>query len=292
MSMKICVFGAKGLLGEACVRLLGGEHQLKAWSRNEVDLRDLASLKECLSKQHFDVLINASGMTGLEQCLDHLNDAMQVNCEAPRVMADACRQRGAKMVHFSTDYVFAGDEPGWRSEDEDTRPVNYYGVTKLAGEKAVLESDPNALVCRVSWLFGHGRKSFVDQVVSASLAQQDQCYIQDKWSVPNFADDLVDWTRQLIERGVSGVVHLCSQGPEVTWLDYAEEVVSQLEQLNLLGERRFTLTGNGLDDVAAFRAKRPRYTSLLAERLERELGSDLKIWKDGLRRYLKARYLT
>lgn len=287
---KVTIYGSLGLLGEALVRQYrGAGWQVRCCTRAVVDLTDSEVLLKDLSENPADLVLNASGMTGLEACLDFPDEARRVNATAPAEIARFCASNNMRFVHFSTDYVFDACGPGYIDESAAVNPANIYGKSKLDGEREVLENHPSALVCRVSWVFGHGRKSFVDQVVEHALAGKAQAYIADKWSVPNFADDLVEMCFQLVERNAEGVVHLCSSGGEATWHSYAETVVETMVQLGMIESGAGLLRESKLDEVTAFRAKRPRFTSMASCRLHDEFGIEPANWKSGLYRFLESK---
>lgn len=290
--MDIAIFGAAGLLGEAFSRKLKQDgHSVLEWTRRDVDLSDVDLLRQFLATRQFDLLINTAGMTSLEACLDHPDEAKLVNSIAPEIMAESCREKGCRFVHFSTDYVFSGEAEFAYSETHKASPISQYGRTKLNGEMAVLEAYPDSLVCRVSWLFGHGRDSFVDQVVQASLVGAEQYYISDKWSVPNFADDLVSPCLSLVSKRKTGLFHLSNSSGAASWLTYAEEIVTQLEKLQLVKEGSVILQAVMLDEVSAFRESRPRRTCLQVDKLEAELCEGVGPWRKGLTDYLLNRYV-
>lgn len=288
--MKISIFGSAGLLGEALVRLYRhAGHDVRGYTRADVDLNDVEALQRLLAIDQSELILNASGMTGLESCLDHPEEAERVNVVAPSEMARYCEKQGIPFVHFSTDYVFGGEEDRYLSESDQPSPISVYGQTKLKGENGVLAAMSTALVCRVSWLFGFARQSFVDQVVKHAELGNPQAYIADKFSVPNFADDLASMCAQLVEKRAKGVVHLCGGGGEVSWFSYAQEVISQMEQCGMIENSEGLITESRLDDIAAFRAKRPRYTSMMSQRLSDEYGVQPTDWRDGLRRFLQEK---
>ena len=287
--MKYLVIGAKGLLGEAFTRLLKeSQCDVRSLSRDEVDLADGTHLARHLRNCEFDVLLNCEGMTGLEQCLDQPDLATSINAKAPQIMAEECASRSAKMVHFSTDYVFDGEQEGWCDESSGTNPINHYGVTKLEGECAVMHAHPSAIVARVSWIFGPGRKTFVDQVLRQMTAEDwPGTYISDKYSVPNYSDDLVKMCTHLLGEGFSGLVHLTSTGPQVSWLQYAQEVISAAEELGLVSAKISAPRSSKMVDIEAFRARRPRWTAMRSTRLVSS-GLEVPDWRVGLRSYLKG----
>ena len=287
--MKVLLTGSTGLLGEAFLRLWGGRYEVEVAGRGEMDLGDLAAVQQYLEEREFDVLVNPAGMTGLEQCLDAVELAGVVNGGAPRVMAEVCRVKGAKLVHFSTDYVFGGEVEKSLTEGDVAEPVNDYGVSKLAGEAGVLEEGGH-LVCRVSWIFGHGRDSVLDQVFKRARGGEELRFIQDKWSVPTYADAIVGAVEQMLADGREGLFHVCSDSQPVSWWEYAYGVVEEAVSLGLLeSEDGYEVERGWLDEVEAFRAVRPRHTAMGVGKL-RACGIEMPGWRESARRLLMEKY--
>ncbi|MGJ8654966.1 MAG: SDR family oxidoreductase [Akkermansiaceae bacterium] len=286
---KIVITGAKGLLGEACCRLLAEDYEVISLTRAEVDLADRGKLSELLDRIDFDFLINTAAMSGLEQCLGQPELAQKVNTEAPRVMAEICQQKGAKMMQVSTDYVLDGREDVFHVETSGTRGSGVYSKTKLAAEQVVAAACENSVIVRVSWLFGHGRETFVDQVLNTALAGECGCYIGDKFSVPNFSDFLVPVMCDLLESDLSGVVHLTSDSRAESWFSYAEKIIRIAINLGILNDNSNGLEQNSLGDNPYFKEERPRYTVMRPKRLSEELNVEVRNWEDGLRVYLQQK---
>ena len=140
----------------------------------------------------FDVLINAAAFTNVDACETERDRAFRINAEAPGILAEICNEKDAKMIHFSTDYVFDGEKRAPYTEEDQANPISAYGESKLAGEKNVLAADDGHLVVRVSWVFGPDRPSFVDAMIKR--AQQDEKIdaISDKFSTPTYTHDIAD----------------------------------------------------------------------------------------------------
>ncbi len=287
--MKILVTGVTGLLGEAFSRLLSRSHEVVGVSRKDLDLSDLSAVEQFLRQQEFDVLVNPAGVTGLEQCLDEQSLAAVVNTEAPALMAKVCAEKGVRFVHFSTDYVFDGVEPVQMDEQWPPSPLNSYGVTKHHGEMGVLEY-PEHLVCRVSWIFGAGRPTVIDQVVAKAVRGDELNYICDKWSIPTHSDAIVQAVEQMLRLNLSGLYHVCSDNEPVSWWQYADTVVGIAHELGYISERP-TVTKGKLDDVTAFRAARPRHTAMSTRRLK-AAGVEMPCWQASARQYLMDTRLT
>lgn len=294
--MRILLTGSTGRLGGAFLSLWGegnSRFEVETLTRADADLAKPDELRAVLTsiwqRQPFDALVNPAAMSGLEQCLDFPDTAQKVNVESPRVMAEFCQEMGARMVHFSTDYVFGGEVPARLCEEDPTGAVNEYGRTKRAGELAVMAASAKALVCRVSWLFGPATaKSHFDHVLERALAGESQNLINDKFSMPTFTHDVVEWTEALLKNDTSGIYHLCNSGEPESWHSYAEKVLRLARQHGYpLGE--VNLVGSSLKDAGFFREKRPAYTSMLPQRLHSDGLAAPRNWLEAAEVYLKIR---
>ncbi len=286
---KIVITGAKGLLGEACCRLFSNDYEVFALTRADIDLADIDQLPGLLRGMEFDYLVNTAAMSGLEHCLDEPELAKKVNRDAPRVMAEICHERGAKMLQVSTDYVLDGREDVVHEESSETRGSCVYSATKLAAEKLVLEACENSVIGRVSWLFGRGRATFVDQVMNTALAGERGSYISDKYSVPNFSDFLVPVMGRVLESNIQGIVHLTNNSEAESWYSYAEKIIGIAINLGMLNDNFDIIDKNKLDEISFFREERPRYTAMRPKRLSEELNVEVGNWEEGVRCYLKQK---
>jgi len=287
---RIVITGASGLLGEACCRLLKDDFVVIPLTRSDVDLADGDQLVDLLSDLEFDCLINTAAMSGLEQCLDNPELANKVNTNAPRIMADICQQNGAKMIQISTDYVLEGREDVIHEETSLTRGSGVYSRTKLEAEREVMFACENSIVARVSWLFGYGRETFVDQVVNTVLAGDDGCYISDKFSVPNFSDYLVPVMRKLLESDLTGIVHLSNDAGPESWYSYAQKILRVAINLGILNDNLTAIGKSNLDEIAFFKEERPRHTAMRPKRLSEELNAKVRNWESGVKEYLQRKY--
>lgn len=286
---KIIITGAGGLLGEASCRLLAEHYEVIPLSRAEVDLADAGKLSDYLDGLDFDYLINTAAMSGLEQCLDQPETAYQVNTEAPRVLARICQQKGAKMMQISTDYVLDGRENKIHDEASPPRGSGVYSQTKLDAEKLVMQECENSVIGRVSWLFGHGRSTFVDQVIETAQKGERGGYISNKFSVPNFSDYLVPVMSKLLESNLTGIVHLTNDAEPESWFSYAEKIVKNAINLGMLNENLNLLDKKELSDITFFKEERPQYTVMRPKRLSEELSARVENWEAGVRQYLKQK---
>src|ERR1043166_4847767 len=152
--MRIAVIGAGGRLGAPLVRAWWEKFDLVGFDRGALDLAKSDELRQKLGALEVDVVINCAALTNVDYCESHREEAFRINAEGPRVLAEICRNRKAKLIHISTDYVFAGDKREPYREEDEARPISAYGESKRAGEELVLTTNDRHLVVRVSWVFG------------------------------------------------------------------------------------------------------------------------------------------
>src|SRR6202030_371708 len=155
--MRILILGAGGRLGAALVREYQGKFDVTGFNHEQLDLASQTQIQDNLSPLQFDLLINCAAMTNVDLCEQEIEQAFAINAEGAQLLAGICRDKNAKMIHLSTDYVFDGEKPEPYTESDVARPISVYGESKRTGEKLVLQTQDRHLVIRVSWVFGPDR---------------------------------------------------------------------------------------------------------------------------------------
>ncbi len=286
---RVLLLGGSGRLGRVLTSAWRDRHDLLLPGRSELDLDCPDPLATALAAFDFDTLVNVAGLTSPYACEDSPDLAWRVNAESPGRLAQVCAERGARLIHLSTDYVFAGDGTQPLDEEAPTAPVNVYGCSKLAGEQAVLTACPGALVARVSWLFGDAGSDVPAAVLDRARFGVALDFIEDKWSAPTWTHELADWLETLISdrREVTGVLHLCHSGA-ASWREYAQAVLDLAHEVGLLPEALST-QGRRLAEFTGFRAARPPWTVMDNSRLATLLGTSPRPWREALRLHLQRR---
>lgn len=281
----ILILGGRGRLAASLAAQWSPRHRVVSWGRDEADVSNLEKLRARLDSVEFDILVNGSGATNVDACESARDGARLVNALAPQVMAECARRRGARLIHFSTDYVLSGSNPAPCTEDEPPRPTGWYGATKLEGENLVLADDPRHLVVRVSWVFGPAKPSFVDMIVQRALENDRVEAVADKFSSPTYAPDVAGWLEPFIAESASGgLFHACNTG-SCTWRDFGQKALDLAAEAGL-PLRTKTVEPIPLASMKQFVAPRPVFTTLSTAKLAAAIGHLPRHWHDALREYI------
>ena len=276
--MRALIFGAAGMLGtDLCATAPRGT-SFVALDVTDADITDRAQVASALRDTRPDWVINAAAYTAVDRAETERAVAEAVNGVAPGYIAEESARRDIAVVHFSTDYVFAGTASAPYEEGDPVAPLNAYGESKLRGEEAVLASGAHALVLRTQWLFGRAGKSFPRTMWERATGGLPTRVVNDQVGRPTYTRDLAVATWRLIEQRTSGIVHATNGGTATTWFDFARAVFARAGAEALL-------TPCTTADYPT-PARRPRYSVLSTTRLERLLSGHLPDWRDGLSRFL------
>jgi dTDP-4-dehydrorhamnose reductase len=281
--MRVAVTGAAGQLGRALVSLLGPQ---TAWAggRDELDVTDSAAIARVLDRVRPDVVINAAAFNDVDGAEADPAPAMAVNAVGAGHLARACRQRGAVLVHVSSDYVFDGAKREPYREDDCPRPLNAYGVSKLAGCLLVAAADGPHVIVRTSGVFGPGGNrvkggSFVERILARARSGQALRVVADQVFSPTYAPDLAAALVALVDRGARGLVHVTNRG-SCSWHELATVA------LEMAGVRA-TVEAIGSRELGA-PARRPPYSVLANERARAAGVGPLRPWRDALAEFLRV----
>jgi dTDP-4-dehydrorhamnose reductase len=287
---KVVIIGAGGRLGAALVTKYAPTHEVVPVRRADLDLAQSETILPFLQGLSPAVVVYTAGTTNVDLCEDHPEESLKTNAEAPAILAQYCRDHGARLIHISTDYVFDGENPIPVTETDATHPINVYGRHKLAGEQAVLAASPDFLVVRVSWLFGKDRPSFPDMILKRALENDEVFAIADKVSCPTFSDDLADWIEPMLtDTRYAGVLHLCNSG-SCTWQEYGQKTLDIAVSLGLK-LRATTVQGQSRINFPPFKAQRPEFTAFDISKYITLSGRTPRSWQEALEAYLREKYL-
>jgi dTDP-4-dehydrorhamnose reductase len=277
------VTGAGGMLGRELVMALErGGLKAAGLTRQQLDITNEAAVRTAVHTVRPDVVVNCAAWTAVDDAEFHENAALLVNGHGAGYLAAACADVGARLMHISTDYVFAGDARRPYLEDETPAPRTAYGRTKLAGEQIVIRQLPHtAHVIRTAWLYGAYGPNFVRSMIRLADEQPHVDVVDDQIGQPTWTSDVVDRLLALARsQSVSGIYHATSSGA-TTWFGLAREVFS------LLGAdpERVRPTTSGQYPRTA---PRPAYSVLAHEAWTRTRIEPIDDWRTALRRAFPA----
>lgn len=281
---KVLILGAKGMLGQALTdEFVGAEWEVVGYDREDIDITVPEQITAALDRIQPQVVINAVALNAVDKIEEDANlfaAAEEVNGNTPGVIATLCCARNIAFVHYSSDYVFAGDNADGYDENAEIAPVNAYGKTKALGEASVTAAGGEYYIIRLSKLFGRpavsegAKKSFVDTMLGLAAGGKTEFdVVDDENSCPTYAPDLAKLTRTIVEtRPAPGVYHGANSGA-CTWYVWAQEVFA-LKNVNV--------TVRAVSASAYPRpAARPHTSALVSTKLPAQ-----RSWQEALREYL------
>ena len=283
---RVALFGSGGQLGvELRSEFSSRGYEVACFARSTVDITDAAAVERSIAGCDPAVVINAAAYNQVDVAEKEPLAAFQVNALAVRNLAVACRNADAKLVHFSTDYVFDGLAGRAYREEDPTRPLGAYAVSKLAGELYAQAYLDTPLIIRTSGVFGPGgletaRGNFVELMLRLAAQKNPIRVVEDHVASPTYAPALATRTADLVERGAHGVFH-AGGGTPISWFDWASmifEAAGLTPPLKPTNEREFRTA-----------ARRPRYSALTNAKMEGLGIAPMPALKDAVRDYMRAR---
>jgi len=287
--MKIVIIGTAGRLGAALMPEYQGEHDVAGFNHAQLDLSNFDKIREKLGETDFDVVINAAAFTNVDLCETQSDQAFRVNAEAPLVLAEVCSEKNAKLIHFSTDYVFDGKKRAPYTEEDEADPISVYGESKLAGEKNVLAAQNRHLIVRVSWVFGPDRPSFIDGMIKRAQENETVDAIADKFSTPTYTHDIAKMLPQFFDGYVEdGILHFASAG-KCSWQEYAQWALDCCREFGV--PMKAKIVGPiKLNDMQDWVARRPVYSVLSTAKYTQLTGTPPRTWREAVADYITRFY--
>ena len=283
--MKVLLLGAGGQLGMALQRLAPAGVDLATPTREELDICNASQLREALSRFKPEVVINAAAYTEVDRAESEREKSFLVNAIAPGIVAESAASLGARMLQVSTDFVFSGDRPIPWERDAETAPVNVYGESKLAGERAVTRAlGTGATVIRTSWLYGRYGKNFVMKMLDLMTTREQIDVVYDQVGTPTWANSLTEALWVLACRPeVHGIQHWCDDGV-ASWYDFAVAIQEEALARCLLRQRVSIRPIRSAMFPAP--ARRPGFSVLEKGGTAAMLGIVTHHWRENLRTML------
>ena len=282
--MRILLIGGSGQLGSDLRAMAVGRHEVTAPPHAEADVTDPATIDAAVQAHRPDAVIDAAAFHKVELCEEDPARAFAINAVGAANVALAARTSGARCVFVSSDYVFDGEQRQGYVEDDPPRPLNAYGVSKVAGETLVRNACPDSLVVRGSGLFGHAGSSgkggnFVETMLSKAAAGESISVVDDQIFAPSSTRDMAERILLLLERRVPPGTYHVANGGSCSWYGFAKAIF-EIEGL------KPDLTPRPAGEQAV---RRPRFSVLLDTRAVRLGLPANRSWRDALAWYLDRR---
>ncbi len=277
--------GANGQLGN-CIRnaAAGSDDEYIFTDVDDIDITDPEAVDLGVSCNNIDVIVNCAAYTNVDKAEEQPEFAELLNAAAVRNLAEAARKNDATLIHISTDYVFggnAGNTP--HSEEEAVNPTGVYGVTKLHGEQAALESGANVLIFRTAWLYSEYGKNFVKTMLNLTATKPSLNVVFDQIGSPTYAQDLADMIVGIISRRAyadnPGIYHYSNEGV-CSWYDFTKHIAE--------------MAGNDSCDIQPCHSDefpspvvRPPFSVLDKTKVKETFGVAVPYWVDSLRKCIR-----
>jgi len=287
--VKILIVGSGGRLGAALVREYQGKFDVTSFNHEQLDLANQNQTRDNLSPLEFDLLINCAAMTNVDLCEQEIEQAFAINAEGPQLLARICRDKNAKMIHFSTDYVFDGEKRGPYVETDAAEPISVYGESKRTGEKLVLQTQDRHLVLRVSWVFGPDRPSFIDAMIKRAREEEHIDAVADKFSTPTYTHDIAEMVSRFFDVDVpGGILHFANNG-ECSWQEYAQHALDCCRASGISLKAK-TVGPAKIADMKNWIARRPVYSVLSTAKYAKLTSVTPRSWRDAVSDYIERSY--
>jgi dTDP-4-dehydrorhamnose reductase len=282
--MKILITGKDGQLGKSFYEIISKtkpRHTFIFTGKRELDLSNKNIINEFFIKNNFDVIINCAAYTDVEKAEIEPNMANKINHIAVKQLAKISNKQKIKLIHISTDYVFDGNSLKPYEEPDEAHPINVYGKTKLAGEKAIQSfMKANAIIIRSSWIYSEYGNNFVKTMLSACNKKNDLNVVSDQIGSPTYASDLANCILTIVNHSNfdrinrnTCVYHYSNQG-ECSWSEFAIKIFN-------LAKIECSVKSITTDEYPS-KIKRPKYTVMNKDKIIKEFGVNIPLWADSL----------
>ncbi len=267
---KVLITGARGQLGKEFVKVLSSKGiDFVALERKDLDVTNFEKVYKTLKEIKPSVVINCSAYNQVDLAETEILQAFSTNAIGPYNLAITCREINAKLIHYSTDYVFDGIKKGLYTEEDKPNPLNQYAKSKLLGEELVKQVLENYLIFRVSWVYGEGRQNFIYKLLQWAKEREVLQIAFNEVSVPTYTGFIVEKTLKALEKGLTGLYHLVPRG-------YASRYEWAKLILKLLGINKILIPVQ--KEIFNLPAKRPDFSAMSCDKIEKDLGEGFEEW--------------
>jgi len=269
---KFLIIGAGGQLGKEFVRVLSSKGiDFVALERKDLDITNFEKVYKTLKEIKPSIVINCSAYNQVDLAETEILKAFSTNAIGPYNLAITCREIKAKLIHYSTDYVFDGIKKGLYTEEDPPNPLNQYARSKLLGEELVKQVLEDYLILRVSWVYGEGRQNFIYKLLQWAKEREVLQIAFNEVSVPTYTGFIVEKTLKALEKGLTGLYHLVPRGyaSRYEWAKLTLKLF-RIEKVLIPVEK----------EIFNLPAKRPDFSAMSCEKIEKALGEEFEEWDE------------
>lgn len=282
---RILLLGGSGQVGSDLQQILPEFSEVLSPARRQVDLLDQDKLRSSVRDFQPEIIVNAAAYTAVDRAEKEPEVADAINNSAPATLAEVAAETGALLVHYSTDYVFDGTKSGPYVEADRVNPLNVYGRTKAAGERAITSSGCKHFVFRTSWVYSHRGSNFVLTILRLARERDELRIVSDQIGAPSSSRSIAEATAQVLKSCMlggrsfsSGIYHMTDQG-HTSWFGFAEHILKNSHAI--LGSSRPKLTPIPTSEYPT-PARRPHNSLLSCARLLSEFAITMPSWQDSV----------
>ena len=277
--MKILILGHRGMLGSDLLLRMMAAHDVTGKDVGDFDITVEDDCGCVIAECSPDVVINAAAYTNVDGCETDRERCFAVNAVGVKNIALACRGKGIRIVHFSTDYIFDGRKETPYVEEDEPAPLNVYGASKLEGERFLQAFSDRWLLIRTAWLYGKNGKNFVKTILEKADAVKTLDVVDDQIGAPTYSWDLAAAVQLLVEGGHEGLFHLTNRG-RCSWHEFACKI------MQYAGKNDVTVRPIPSADLAR-PAVRPAWSVLSSRKFSEATGKTMRFWQIALQDYLE-----
>ena len=281
----IWLIGNKGMLGTE-IQLLLEEKQIPyIGSDKEVDITSTESISTFTASKKILWVINCSAYTAVDKAEDEQELAFKINDAGVKNLAEFSQRNGAKLIHFSTDYVFDGTKKEPYVETDLTNPISIYGKSKLAGELSIQNVSSEYFILRTSWLYGRYGNNFVKTMISLFNQRASVAVVADQVGSPTYTFDLASVVIHLIQTDAKqyGVYHFSNED-QCSWYEFAKEIYAQAIQRDIVNNRSLEIRPITTPEYPT-KATRPANSLLSKQKIKTTFSLSIRSWKEALQNY-------
>lgn len=270
------------MLGHDIFNVFYDRYEVVGKGKREVDVTLFSDVSRVVTSMRPDFIINASAYTKVDASEDHFEEAKSVNSEALKHISTTCKKIGSVLIHFSTDFVFDGENKSPYVEEDEPSPINRYGESKLGGEMEIRSSGCEHIIVRTQWLFGPRGKNFVFSIIDTLKRDRQVFVVDDQYGCPTYTVDLARAVDQLMKLDRRGIYHFSGEG-EVSWFEFARKIAdySISEEVSILPMKSAELEG---------KARRPKNSVLSKGKYINAVGEHPRRWEEMLQDFLKRTF--